>query len=56
MILLKKTTVHREFYEWAAGQPSVSIDIPCSKADDIVVTYRDGVTAEVVEKRLLNPA
>lgn len=52
--ILQKTTVHREFYEWTDGQFSLSLDIPWSKADDMVVTYRDRTTETIVEKRLLN--
>ncbi len=48
-----KTAVHREFYEWTDGHFSVSIDIPWSKADDIIITYRDSVTATIVERRLI---
>lgn len=51
----KKTTVHREFYEWTDGQFSVSVDIPWSKADDMIITYRDTVIAAIVERRLINP-
>ena len=51
---LKKITVHREFYEWTDGQFSVSVDIPWSKADDIIIIYRDTVTATIVGRRLVN--
>ena len=50
---VKKTTFHREHYEWTDGQFSVSVDIPWSKADDIVILYRDTTTAEIVEQRLV---
>jgi hypothetical protein len=53
--VLTKTTVHREYYEWTDGQFSVSIDIPWSKADDMLITYRDAVTTAAVDRRLVNP-
>jgi hypothetical protein len=50
--ILQKTTVHREFYEWTDGQFSLSIDIPWSKVNDIMIIYRDTVTAMIVDRRL----
>ena len=50
---VKRTTVHREFYEWTDGQFTVSVDIPWSKADDMIIIYRDGVLAKIVARRLV---
>lgn len=51
---VKKTTVHREYYQWSDGQFSVSVDIPWSKADEMIVIYRDSVIATIVGQRLVD--
>jgi hypothetical protein len=51
----KKTTVHGEYYEWSDGQFSVSVDIPWSKADEMIIIYRDSVIATIVGQRIVDP-